>query len=158
MPVGAFGGTREVMEVVAPLGGVYQAGTLSGNPIAMQAGLATLELIDNDDFYEQLEARTFQLVDGMKSLANHAGIAFSTNQVGSMFGFFFTDTEPVTTFSQVMQADANRFNEFFQGMLSQGINLAPSPFECGFVSAAHGDTEIDTTLEAAEFTFAKMRN
>ena len=158
MPVGAFGGTREVMEVVAPLGGVYQAGTLSGNPIAMQAGLATLELIDNDDFYEQLKARTFQLVDGMKSLANHAGIAFSTNQVGSMFGFFFTETEPVTTFSQVMQADADRFNEFFQGMLAQGINLAPSPFECGFVSAAHGDTEIDTTLEAAEFTFAKMRN
>ena len=157
MPVGAFGGRREVMEVVAPLGGVYQAGTLSGNPIAMQAGLATLEIIDSDDFYSDLEAKTIRLVDGMKSLADNSSIPFSTNQVGSMFGFFFTDSEPVTSFAQVTTTDTDHFNRFFHAMLDQGINLAPSPFESGFVSAAHGDDEISETLEAAKVAFRSIR-
>ncbi len=158
MPVGAFGGRREVMDVIAPLGGVYQAGTLSGNPIAMQAGLATLELIDHDGFYTDLATHTTQLVDGISAIAEEVGIALSTNQVGSMFGLFFTDVDQVTSFKQVMNADTDMFNQFFQGMLAEGVNLAPSPFESGFVSAAHGETEIAATLEAAEITFHKMRS
>ncbi len=158
MPVGAFGGRREVMDVIAPLGGVYQAGTLSGNPIAMQAGLATLELIDHDGFYADLATTTTQLVDGISAIAEEVGIALSTNQVGSMFGLFFTDVDQVTSFKQVMNADTDMFNQFFQGMLAEGVNLAPSPFESGFVSAAHGETEIAATLEAAEITFHKMRS
>ena len=157
MPVGAFGGKREIMEVVAPLGGVYQAGTLSGNPIAMQAGLKTLELLDADGFYEALETSSARLVDGMQSLADQHGIAFSTNRVGSMFGFFFTAASPVTTFSQVMNADSERFNQFFHAMLKAGVNLAPSPFESGFVSAAHGESEIGQTLEAAEAAFKTLQ-
>ncbi len=158
MPVGAFGGRREVMDVIAPLGGVYQAGTLSGNPIAMQAGLATLELIDHDGFYADLATKTTQLVDGISAIAEEVGIALSTNQVGSMFGLFFTDVDQVTSFKQVMNADTDMFNQFFQGMLAEGVNLAPSPFESGFVSAAHGEAEIAATLEAAEITFRKMRS
>lgn len=158
MPVGAFGGRREVMDVIAPLGGVYQAGTLSGNPIAMQAGLATLELIDHDGFYADLATRTTQLVKGVSAIAEEVGIALSTNQVGSMFGLFFTDVDRVTSFEQVMNADTDMFNQFFQGMLAEGVNLAPSPFESGFVSAAHGEAEIAATLEAAEITFRKMRS
>jgi len=158
MPVGAFGGRREVMDVIAPLGGVYQAGTLSGNPIAMQAGLATLELIDHDGFYADLATKTTQLVDGISAIAEEVGIALSTNQVGSMFGLFFTDVDRVTSFKQVMNADTDMFNQFFQGMLAEGVNLAPSPFESGFVSAAHGEAEIAATLEAAEITFRKMRS
>jgi glutamate-1-semialdehyde 2,1-aminomutase len=156
MPVGAFGGKREVMEVVAPLGGVYQAGTLSGNPIAMQAGLTTLELIDEPGFYENLEQQSGKLVDGLQSLADAAGIPFTTNRVGSMFGFFFTAAKPVTSFSQVMNADSKMFNDFFHAMLRQGINLAPSPFESGFVSAAHGDKEINHTLDAAQNAFKEL--
>jgi len=158
MPVGAFGGRREVMDVIAPLGGVYQAGTLSGNPIAMAAGLATLELIDHDGFYSDLATQTTRLVDGISAIAEEVDIALSTNQVGSMFGFFFTDVDRVTSFEQVMNADTDMFNQFFQGMLAEGINLAPSPFESGFVSAAHGEEEIAATLEAAEITFRKMRS
>jgi len=158
MPVGAFGGRREVMDVIAPLGGVYQAGTLSGNPIAMQAGLATLELIDHDGFYADLATKTTQLVDGISAIAEEVGIALSTNQVGSMFGLFFTDVDQVTSFKQVMNADTDMFNQFFQGMLAEGVNLAPSPFESGFVSAAHGEAEIAATLEAAEITLRKMRS
>jgi len=158
MPVGAFGGRREVMDVIAPLGGVYQAGTLSGNPIAMQAGLATLELIDHEGFYADLATKTTQLVDGISAIAEEVGIALSTNQVGSMFGLFFTDVDQVTSFKQVMNADTDMFNQFFQGMLAEGVNLAPSPFESGFVSAAHGEAEIAATLEAAEITFRKMRS
>ena len=157
MPVGAFGGRREVMEVVAPLGGVYQAGTLSGNPIAMHAGLATLELIDNEDFYSGLEAKTTRLVDGMKSLADSFGIPFSTNKVGSMFGCFFTESKPVTRFTQVMGVDTEHFKLFFHAMLNQGINLAPSPFESSFVSSAHGEDEINTTLDAAETAFGSIK-
>ena len=158
MPVGAFGGRREVMDVIAPLGGVYQAGTLSGNPIAMQAGLATLELIDHDGFYTDLATHTTQLVDGISAIAEEVGIALSTNQVGSMFGLFFTDVDQVTSFKQVMNADTDMFNQFFQGMLAEGVNLAPSPFESGFVSAAHGEAEIAATLEAAEISLRKMRS
>ncbi len=156
MPVGAFGGKREVMEVVAPLGGVYQAGTLSGNPIAMQAGLTTLELIDEPGFYESLEQQSGKLIDGLQLLADAAGIPFTTNRVGSMFGFFFTNATPVTSFSQVMNADSKMFNLFFHAMLRQGINLAPSPFESGFVSAAHGDKEIKDTLDAAQKAFMEL--
>lgn len=158
MPVGAFGGTKEVMSVVAPLGGVYQAGTLSGNPIAMQAGLSTLELLDSDEFYQNLDRQSEKLVNGMQSLADEAGIPFSTNRVGSMFGFFFTHASPVTSFSQVMNADSDMFNNFFHAMQSEGINLAPSPFESGFVSAAHGDAEIDATLEAAKKAFQSLKS
>ncbi|MBO6565629.1 MAG: glutamate-1-semialdehyde 2,1-aminomutase [Pseudomonadales bacterium] len=157
MPVGAFGGRSDVMSVVAPLGGVYQAGTLSGNPIAMQAGLSTLELIDSNDFFEELEQKSEQLVSGMQQLADEAGIPFSTNRVGSMFGFFFTSASPVTTFNQVMAADSNMFNDFFHAMLKGGVNLAPSPFESGFISAAHGSKEIDATLEAAEAAFKILK-
>ncbi len=157
MPVGAFGGRSDVMSVVAPLGGVYQAGTLSGNPIAMQAGLSTLELIDSEDFYQGLETQSAKLVDGMQKLADTAGVPFSTNRVGSMFGFFFTSAAPVTRFEQVMNADSRMFNDFFHAMLQAGINLAPSPFESGFVSAEHGDEEIKTTLEAAEAAFKILK-
>ena len=156
MPVGAFGGKREVMEVVAPLGGVYQAGTLSGNPIAMQAGLTTLELIDKPGFYERLEEQSAKLIDGLQLLADAAGIPFTTNRVGSMFGFFFTNATSVTSFSQVMSADSKMFNRFFHAMLRQGINLAPSPFESGFISAAHGDKEIKVTLDAAQNAFKEL--
>lgn len=157
MPVGAFGGKRAVMEVVAPLGGVYQAGTLSGNPIAMQAGLTTLELIDEPGFYEHLEQQSGKLVNGLQVLADAAGIPFTTNRVGSMFGFFFTNETHVTRFSQVMGADSNRFNLFFHAMLRQGVNLAPSPFESGFVSAAHEDKEINHTLDAAQNAFKELK-
>lgn len=157
MPVGAFGGKREVMEVVAPLGGVYQAGTLSGNPIAMQAGLTTLELIDEPGFYERLEQQSGKLVNGLQVLADAAGIPFTTNRVGSMFGFFFTNETHITRFSQVMGADSNRFNLFFHAMLRQGVNLAPSPFESGFVSAAHEDKEIKSTLDAAQNAFKDLK-
>ena len=156
MPVGAFGGRRDVMSVVAPLGGVYQAGTLSGNPIAMTAGLATLSLIEQPGFFETLSIRTEQLVTGLKTAAADAGIDFSTNQVGGMFGFFFAAADPVTRFSEVMDADAARFNLFFNGMLEQGINLAPSPFESGFVSGAHTDQDIEQTLDAASKVFATL--
>lgn len=156
MPVGAFGGRRDVMGVVAPLGGVYQAGTLSGNPIAMTAGLATLSLIEQPGFFETLSIRTEQLVTGLKTAAADAGIDFSTNQVGGMFGFFFAAADPVTRFSEVMDADAARFNLFFNGMLEQGINLAPSPFESGFVSGAHTEQDIEQTLDAASKVFATL--
>ena len=158
MPVGAFGGRRDVMEVVAPLGGVYQAGTLSGNPIAMSAGLSTLKLIDREGFYESLEEKTRALVTGLKERAVSADVPFSTNQVGSQFGFFFTASDKVTSFSQSMNADRKMFNRFFHAMLQQGINLAPSPFESGFVSAAHGKTEIDATLSAAESAFQSIKS
>lgn len=153
MPVGAFGGKRDIMSVVAPLGGVYQAGTLSGNPIAMTAGLATLELIEAPGFFEALDQKAAELVNGLQEVADNAGVPFSTNQVGGMFGFFFSNAKPVTNFDQVMNADTDMFNKFFNGMLSRGINLAPSPFEAGFISSAHGDTEIEQTIDAARSTF-----
>ena len=155
MPVGAFGGRRDIMSLLAPLGGVYQAGTLSGNPIAMTAGLATLELIQAPGFYPDLFARTTQLVQGLQTEADAAGIEFTTNQAGAMFGFFFTAPE-VRYFSQVMNTDTARFNAFFNGMLAAGINLAPSPFESGFVSAAHTEADIDATITAARTVFQSL--
>tara|TARA_R110002072_G_scaffold98034_2_gene215849 strand:+ start:3342 stop:4625 length:1284 start_codon:yes stop_codon:yes gene_type:complete len=156
MPVGAFGGKREIMSVVAPLGGVYQAGTLSGNPIAMTAGLATLELIEAPGFYTKLNQSAAQLVAGLREVAAEFEVPFSTNQVGGMFGFFFTNADPVTNFDQVMGADTELFNQFFNGMLKEGINLAPSPFEAGFISSAHGSAEIEQTLAAAKTTFQNI--
>ncbi|MEO1963300.1 MAG: glutamate-1-semialdehyde 2,1-aminomutase, partial [Cycloclasticus sp.] len=139
MPVGAFGGRANIMAELAPEGPVYQAGTLSGNPIAMSAGLKTLKLVSEPGFYEKLSARTTQLLDGMQQLANEADIPFTTNQVGGMFGLFFSTDQNVSRFEQVMQCDQERFKQFFHLMLEQGIYLAPSAFEAGFVSAAHSE-------------------
>lgn len=155
MPVGAFGGRREIMEYIAPLGPVYQAGTLSGNPVAMSAGLAVLELITERGFYDQLTAQVTRLLAGLRARADAAGIHFTTSQVGAMFGLFFTDQPQVERFDQVMRCDSERFGRFFHAMLDEGIYLAPSAFEAGFISSAHGDEEIDKTLVAAEKAFAK---
>ncbi len=156
MPVGAFGGRREIMEHLAPLGPVYQAGTLSGNPVAMAAGLKTLDLISAPGFYAELSRKTEMLVDGIKQQAAKAGIAMSTNRVGGMFGLFFTGEEKITRFKQVMGCDQDRFKRFFHAMLEEGIYLAPSAFEAGFVSAAHSDADIQQTLEAAGKVFATL--
>jgi len=156
MPVGAFGGRREIMSVVAPLGGVYQAGTLSGNPIAMTAGLATLSEIAAEGFYDRLTATTSLLTDGLRQRAQNTQVPFTTNQVGGMFGMFFTEDETISSFDQVMKCNADRFRKFFHGMLKAGINFAPSPFETGFVSAAHTEAVIEKTLDAAESVFKTL--
>jgi glutamate-1-semialdehyde 2,1-aminomutase len=153
MPVGAFGGRADLMTRLAPLGPVYQAGTLSGNPVAMAAGLATLAALDEPGFYDRLFARTRELADGLRERAAAAGIALTTNSVGSMFGCFFTDAPAVTNFRQVMACDAARFNRFFHGMLKRGVYLAPAAYEAGFVSAAHGSADIEQTLAAASAVF-----
>ncbi len=149
MPAAAFGGRADIMASIAPEGPVYQAGTLSGNPVAMAAGLATLELIDEPGFYAALTERTQQLTTGLAAVAEDAGVALAIECAGGMFGFVFTDTGPVRSFAQVAKADTNRFKKFFHGMLDEGIYFAPSAFEAAFVSAAHGDDEINKTLEAA---------
>ncbi|MDJ0939578.1 MAG: glutamate-1-semialdehyde 2,1-aminomutase [Woeseiaceae bacterium] len=149
MPAAAFGGRAEIMSSIAPDGPVYQAGTLSGNPVAMAAGLATLENIDVDGFYEDLSAKTRQLVDGLKGAADDASVPMAVEQEGGMFGFVFTDDDKVRRFDQVAGADIERFRHFFHGMLDAGVYLAPSAFEAGFVSAAHGDAEIERTVTAA---------
>ena len=156
MPAAAFGGKADIMSSIAPDGPVYQAGTLSGNPVAMAAGLATLELIDEPGFYEALGKRTTQLVDGLKAAAAETGVSLATEQAGGMFGFVFTDAESVRTFAQVAAADVERFRKFFHGMLDEGIYFAPSAFEAGFVSAAHGDTEIEKTISAARKVMATL--
>lgn len=156
LPVGAFGGRAELMDQIAPEGPVYQAGTLSGNPVAMSAGLAMLENVQEEGFYERLSATADQLVSGMQERARAAGIALTFNQVGGMFGLFFSESEKVTCFADVMACDVERFNKFFHGMLEQGVNLAPSSFEAGFVSSAHGQAEIDFTLKAAEKVFSNL--
>lgn len=156
LPVGAFGGKREVMECIAPLGPVYQAGTLSGNPVAMAAGLSTLKLIQTPDFHKNLSATAHKLVAGLKQRADKAGISLAINQVGGMFGIFFTDEKEVSTFAQVAACDQDRFKKFFHGMLNEGVYLAPSSYEAGFVSTAHGDEEIQATLDAAEKVFATL--
>jgi glutamate-1-semialdehyde 2,1-aminomutase len=156
MPVGAFGGRREIMEKLAPLGPVYQAGTLSGNPVAMAAGLKTLELISAPGFFDQLTAKTESLMAGLRDRAKRAGVGLVTNQVGGMFGLFFTDAVQVTSFDEVMACDAERFKRFFHAMLDKGIYLAPSAFEAGFVSMAHGEAEISATLDAADGVFAAL--
>jgi glutamate-1-semialdehyde 2,1-aminomutase len=149
MPAAAFGGRADIMSSIAPDGPVYQAGTLSGNPVAMAAGLATLELIDQPGFYEALGERTQELVDGLAAAAADAGIPLATENAGGMFGFVFTDGGPVRSFAQVATADVERFKKFFHGMLAEGVYLAPSAFEAAFVSAAHGDDEINKTIDAA---------
>ncbi len=156
MPVGAFGGKRKIMEKISPLGPVYQAGTLSGNPVAMTAGLITLELISAPDFYEQLTKKTEHLVAGLMNSAAANGIPLASNQVGAMFGIFFTDADQVTNFTQSTACDQDRFKRFSHAMLKRGIYLAPSAFEAGFVSAAHSEAEIDATLEAAGGAFAEI--
>jgi glutamate-1-semialdehyde 2,1-aminomutase len=156
MPVGAFGGRRDIMERISPLGPVYQAGTLSGNPIAMAAGLKTLELIAAPGFFEALAAKTATLTDGLVERATAANVALSANRVGGMFGVFFTDRGPVTDYAGATACDQARFRAFFHGMLGRGVYLAPSAFEAGFVSAAHSAAEIAATLEAAAATFAEI--
>jgi glutamate-1-semialdehyde 2,1-aminomutase len=157
MPVGAFGGKKEIMDYIAPVGPVYQAGTLSGNPIAMAAGLASLTELAKDDKHKQLSAATEKLAMGLKAAAERHGVNLSINYVGAMFGFFFTDDDqPITTFEQVMACDSEKFNRFFHLMLEHGIYLAPSSFETGFLSTAHSDDIIEITLEAAAKCFAKL--
>jgi glutamate-1-semialdehyde 2,1-aminomutase len=156
LPVGAFGGRRDIMERLAPLGPVYQAGTLSGNPVAMAAGLATLEGISRPGFHDRLGAATARLADGLAAAARAAGIAVAVNHVCGMFSLFFTASARVADFGDVMASDAERFRRYFHGMLAAGVYLAPSPYEAGFVSAAHGDAEIDTTIGAAARVFAAL--
>jgi glutamate-1-semialdehyde 2,1-aminomutase len=156
MPVGCFGGRREIMEQLAPLGPVYQAGTLSGNPVAMAAGLATLEAISRPGFHAALAATTGRLVDGIAAAAREAGVELATNHVCGMFGLFFTQEPQVLSYRQVMACDVARFRKFFHRMLDAGIYLAPSAYEAGFVSAAHGEAEIAATIDAARRAFAAI--
>ena len=156
LPVGAFGGKREIMECIAPLGGVYQAGTLSGNPLAMRAGLAMLALISQTGFYEQLAANLSKLLAGLQQLADAANIPFTTTQVGGMFGLFFTSKKDISSYDDVMACDVERFRRFFHLMLEEGVYLAPSAFEAGFISSAHSEADIQATLDAAERVFARL--
>ena len=152
LPVGALGGRREIMDKLAPLGPVYQAGTLSGNPVAVAAGLATLKLVEQPGFQERIESTTRLLVEGLAAEAKKAGVAFSAQSIGSMFGVYFRASAP-RNFAEVMQCDKARFNRFFHAMLAHGVYLAPSAYEAGFVSAAHGSAEIEATLAAARHAF-----
>lgn len=156
LPVGAFGGRREIMQKLAPVGPVYQAGTLSGNPVAVSAGLATLRRVLEAGFFERLGATTGALVDGLVREASAAGVPFSGASLGGMFGLFFRDRAPAT-FAEVMQCDREAFNRFFHAMLERGIYLAPSAFEAGFVSSAHGPAELEETFAAARGAFARVR-
>ena len=156
MPAAAFGGRADIMASLAPDGPVYQAGTLSGNPVAMAAGLATLELIDEPGFYESLSAKTKSLVDGLATAASDAGIDMATECEGGMFGLVFTDATSVRSFDQVAAADVERFKKFFHGMLGEGIYFAPSAFEAGFVSAAHSEDDIAATIAAAKKVFVAL--
>ena len=156
MPVGAFGGKREIMEAIAPTGPVYQAGTLSGNPIAMAAGLACLTELSKAGNEEKLAEKTKTLAEGLKALAAKHNVPFVVQYVGGMFGLFFTEQTEVTSFQEVMKCDAAKFNRFFHLMLEQGIYLAPSAFEAGFMSLAHSDADIEATLQAADKAFAQL--
>jgi glutamate-1-semialdehyde 2,1-aminomutase len=153
LPVGAVGGRRDILDRLAPLGPVYQAGTLSGNPVAVAAGLATLKLVEQPGFQERIESTTRLLVEGLAAEAKKAGVAFSAQSIGSMFGLYFRSSAP-KNFAEVMQCDKERFNRFFHAMLERGVYLAPSAYEAGFVSAAHGSAEIEATLAAARGAFA----
>jgi glutamate-1-semialdehyde 2,1-aminomutase len=156
MPVGAFGGKREIMDYIAPVGPVYQAGTLSGNPIAMAAGLKALELLDQEGLHDALEAKSKRLCKGFQQAADDAGVALTTNYAGGMYGFFFTSAEKVNTYQQATECDVERFKKFFHLMLEEGVYLAPSAFEAGFVSSAHTDEHIELTIQAAQRVFKKL--
>ncbi len=156
LPVGAFGGRAELMSAIAPEGEVYQAGTLAGNPLAVAAGLATLEIIAADGFFDNLQQRAATLLAGLRELAAAASIPFTTQQAGGMFGLFFSEDERIESFEQVMACNVDRFRAFFHAMLDGGTYLAPSAFEAGFISAAHGDRELESTLDAAKAAFAKL--
>lgn len=157
MPVGAFGGKREIMDFIAPVGPVYQAGTLSGNPIAMAAGLASLNELAQGNKHQQLSIATEKLAMGIQAAAQRNGVSLSINYVGAMFGFFFTDSEtPITTYEQAIACDTEKFKRFFHLMLNEGVYLAPSAFETGFVSTAHTDKEIELTLAAADRCFSQL--
>lgn len=156
MPVGAFGGKGEIMDFIAPVGPVYQAGTLSGNPVAMAAGLATLEKIATPGFYEPLFNKTENLVKGLKAAAAQRGIGFTTNQVGTMWGGFFTEEDQISNYQQVMACNTKRFNQFFHGMLQEGVYLAPASYEAAFMSSCHTDTDIEFTVAAADKVFATL--
>ncbi|MCD6040330.1 MAG: hemL [Gammaproteobacteria bacterium] len=156
MPVGAFGGRADIMRCIAPIGSVYQAGTLSGNPLAMAAGLANLELVTAPGFYEQLEKTTRLLMAGLQERAQAAGISLFTTVVGGMFGLFFTEAKTVETYLDVIKCDITRFKKFFHGMLKEGVYFAPSAYEAGFVSSAHGKEEVNQTWDAAEKVFMQM--
>ena len=155
MPLGAFGGRRDIMASIAPLGPVYQAGTLSGNPVAVAAGIATLRALQAPGFFDSLERVTKTLIDRLSAAAQSAGIAFSAQSVGSMFGLYFRPQTP-NSYADVMECDVKRFNRFFHAMLAQGVYLAPSAFEAGFVSAAHGEAEIAQTVQAAARAFGDL--
>jgi len=156
MPVGVFGGRRDIMSHIAPLGPVYQAGTLSGNPVAMAAGLATLNGIDAPGFHAHLARLTDRLVHGIKQAAQKAGVPLATNHVCGMFGLFFTAAPHVNSYAEATACDVERFKKFFHGMLDQGVYLAPSAFEAGFVSVAHTEADIDATIAAAARVFARI--
>ncbi len=155
-PVGAFGGKKEIMDVIAPVGPVYQAGTLSGNPVAMAAGLATLKLAMEPGFHEKLSKTTERLMQGLQAKANAAGVPFTTTHLGGMFGIFFTDAKAVESEAATKICNVEQFKKFFHAMLHEGVYLAPSAFEAGFTSSAHGESEIEQTLKAAERAFAKI--
>lgn len=156
MPVGAFGGKKEIMQHIAPLGPVYQAGTLSGNPVAMAAGLATLELVSAPGFLDPVIALTDRLVNGLRQRADAANIPMTSNHVGTMWGFFFTEEQQITHYQQVMACDTERFAKFFHGMLEEGVYLAPASYEASFMSCAHSDRDIEVTLDAAERVFSTL--
>ena len=156
MPVGAFGGRKDIMQALSPIGPVYQAGTLSGNPIAMAAGLKTLEIISRAGFYEDLIAKTTKFVTDMKTVARKNNIALSSNQAGAMFGLFFSDIDGIKSFSEVTQCNIERFNIFFHAMLDAGVNIAPSAYETGFVSSAHTEADLQQTVDIADKIFASL--
>ncbi|MCC5809472.1 MAG: glutamate-1-semialdehyde 2,1-aminomutase [Ectothiorhodospiraceae bacterium] len=156
MPVGTFGGRRDIMEQLAPLGPVYQAGTLSGNPVAMAAGLKTLEVLSRPGVFDGISRQTERLAEGIRERAARAGVPLRVNQLGSMFGLFFTDQAEVSRYQHVMASDSERFKQFFHAMLQQGVYMAPSAFEAGFVSAAHDDNVVDATLDAMGRVFQAL--
>ena len=157
LPVAAFGGQREIMNQIAPLGPIYQAGTLSGNPLSMASGLAMLSILEADDsFYQNLSDSTEYLVNGIVAAANTSNISMTSNNVGGMFGLFFSSEEKVTNFSQVSNCDIELFKKFYKSMIKQGVYLAPSAYECGFLSAAHGKNELDQTINAALTAFSEL--
>lgn len=157
MPVGAFGGRSDIMDSIAPLGGVYQAGTLSGNPVAVAAGLATLKLLDNPEFYEQLSAQTTKLAKGLEAAAKEAGVTFCTDSVGGMLGLYFSESIP-TSFADVSASNTAKFNQFFHAMLDEGVYWAPSAFEASFTSSAHDDAIIQETINTAAKVFKQIKD